>query len=261
VNLKPKIEEARLDKSKWLEPNCSVDFAESEVTECIAGAVNGKKTMVVYGDSHASMWMSALDLIGKESGYKVHLFAKLACPLIEFPVWSYQLNRPFRECTEWQNQVLPRIEAMQPELLIVTDQWKPVVIEGTKSDAETVNIWEREFKPALQKLKTFTDRLVVIGNNPSMLEDSVNCASKPRANTALCGAGRSQAGNVKINSVEKSAAESLGVTYIDTVDLACTQYLCPIIINNIFVYFDQWHFTTTYVKWLTPVLKRELIKG
>jgi hypothetical protein len=259
TKLTPKIERARLDKSPWLEPDCSVDFSSNEITECIAGAPNGKKTMVVYGDSHASMWMSALDQIGKESGYKVYLYAKLACPLIEYPIWSYQLNRPFKECTEWQRAVLPKIEALKPDLLVVTDQWKPVVIDGSKSDFDTPLVWEREFKPALEKLKGFAGRLVVLGNNPSMLEDSVNCASKPGANIALCGAGRAQAGNVKINAIEKSAAEAIGVAYINTVDLACTQYLCPIVINDIFVYFDQWHFTTTYVKWLVPVLKRSLL--
>lgn len=260
-NLTPRLEAARQDRSPWLEPDCSVDFASSEVTECIAGATNGKKTMVVYGDSHAAMWMSALDQLGREAGYKVHLFAKLACPLIEFPVWSYQLNRPFKECVEWQSAVLPRVKALNPEILVVTDQWKPVVIDGAKSDVDTPLVWEREFKPALERLKGYAERVVVIGNNPSMLEDSATCASKPGANIALCGAGRNQAGNIKINAIEKSAAESLEITYIDTVDLACTQYLCPIVINSIFVYFDQWHFTTTYVKWLTPILKRTIIKN
>jgi len=34
-----------------------------------------------------------------------------------------------------------------------------------------------------------------------------------------------------------------GTATIDTVSLACNDYLCPIVIGNKFVYFDQWHFT------------------
>ena len=66
-----------------------------------------------------------------------------------------------------------------------------------------------------------------MGNNPSMTQDSVTCASKPKANLGLCISGRTQAGNSQYNSIEKSAALGVGGTYIDTVDLACSQYLCP----------------------------------
>ena len=258
-NLKPALKSVRSDKSFWLDQECSVDFEDVKVPECLAGDLSGKKIMVVYGDSHASMWMTALDDIAKKSRYKIYLFAKLACPLVETPIWSYQLNRPFTECNSWQQLVLPKIQSLKADVLVVTDQWKPTVVDGKKSDFDTPLMWETEFPKALQKLQTYAKRLIVIGNNPSMQQDSVACASKPRANLALCGAGRSQAGNGKINAIEKGAAVALGATFIDTVDLACTNYLCPIVIGERFVYFDQWHFTQTYVKWLTSVLNKVLM--
>jgi hypothetical protein len=257
-NLKPALKNVRSDKSFWLDQECSVDFEDVKVPECNAGDLSGKKIMVVYGDSHASMWMTALDEIAKKSGYKIYLFAKLACPLVETTIWSYQLNRPFTECTSWQQQVLPKIQALKADLLVVTDQWKPAVVDGKKSDFDTPAMWEEEFPKALRKLQGYAKRLVVLSNNPSMQQDSVTCASKPRANLALCGAGRSQAGNEKINAIEENAATSLGATFIDTVDLACSDYLCPIVIGERFVYFDQWHFTQTYIKWLTPVIAKSL---
>ena len=254
--MKPKISAVRTDKSVWLDQECAVDFADVTVPKCEAGDPQGKKIMVVYGDSHASMWMTALDVIARKSGYKIFLFAKLACPLVEATVWSYQLNRPFSECSAWQQLVLPKIQALKPDVLVVTDQWKPAVIDGKKSDFDTPTMWEVEFPRALQKLSGFAKNLVVLSNNPSMQQDSVACASKPKANIALCGAGRNQAGNIRINAIEENAAKSLGAKFIDTVDLACTQYLCPIIIGDKFVYFDQWHFTKTYVTWLTPVIQK-----
>lgn len=257
-NLKPALRNVRSDKSFWLDQECSVDFEDIKVPECLDGDPNGKKIMVVYGDSHASMWMTALDQIAKKSGYKIHLFAKLACPLVETTIWSYQLNRPFTECTSWQQIVLPKIQALKADLLIVTNQWKPAVVDGKKSDFETHAMWELEFPKALQKLQTYAKRLVVISNNPSMQQDSVTCASKPRINLALCGAGRTQAGNEKVNAIEESATNSLGATFIDAVDLACSEYLCPVVIGERFVYFDQWHFTQTYIKWLTPVIAKSL---
>lgn len=257
-DIKPALKDVRADKSDWLDQECAVDFPDVLVPDCRAGDPQGKKVMVVYGDSHASMWMTALDVIAKRHGYRIYLFAKLACPLVEETIWSYQLNRPFQECSDWQKLVLPKIQSLEPDLLIVTDQFKPAVIDGKKSDFDTPFLWQREFPISLKRLASYSKRLVVLGNNPSMQQDSVACASKPRVNIALCSSSRTQAGNVQINRIEEESAKKIGATFIDTVDLACDDYLCPVFVGDKFVYFDQWHFTETYVKWLTPVIERLL---
>lgn len=250
--------QARKDKSSWLDQECSVDFASTDTPLCQAGDANSKKMIAVFGDSHASMWMSAIDSIGKKYGYKVQLFAKLACPLVEVPIWSYQLNRPFTECTQWQQKVYPLIDALNPAIIIVTDQWKPAVVDGKKSDFDTPFMWEKEFPIAMARIAKMADKVYVIGNNPSLTQDPVDCASKPRVNLALCSAGRTQADNAKFNVIEAKATKSVGGTYIDTVAWACTISLCPIVINNNLAYFDQWHFSESYIKFLTPALEAKL---
>ena len=132
ANLTPSLTNARTDKSEWLKETntCSIDFADVRVPSCPGGDPNGSKLIVLYGDSHASMWMPAIDAIAKKNGYRVELYAKLACPLIEVSVWSYQLNRPFTECQQWQQLVLPKMRNAKPDILIVTDQWKPAIVNG-----------------------------------------------------------------------------------------------------------------------------------
>jgi len=260
-NLTPTLTSARTDKSEWLKESnpCSIDFAEVRVPSCLGGDPNGTKLIVLYGDSHASMWMPAIDAIAKKNGYRVELYAKLACPLIEAPVWSYQLNRPFTECQQWQQLVLPKIKSSKPDLLIVTDQWKPAVVDGTKSDFDTETLWEKEFPKAIANLNSFTKKLVVIGNNPSMTTDSINCVSKPGSTISICASVRTKADNNAINKIEQAATVAIKGTFIDTVAWACDAYMCPAIIDNKLVYFDQWHFTATYVDWLTPSLAKALL--
>ena len=253
--------QARKNKSPWLDQECSVDFSSTDTPVCQGGDLSSKKVIVLYGDSHASMWMSAIDVIGKKHGYKVHLFAKLACPLVEVAVWSYQLNRPFTECTQWQQKVYPLIQSLNPEIIIVTDQWKPAVVYGKKSDFDTPFMWEKEFPIAISRVAKMAAKVFVIGNNPSLTQDPVDCASKPRVNLALCSAGRTQADNAKFNGIEAKATKSVGGTYIDTVAWACTASLCPIVIANTLAYFDQWHFSESYVKRLTPALEQRLKLG
>ena len=256
-----KLLQARKDKSPWLDQECSVDFSSTDTPVCQGGDLNSKKVIVVYGDSHASMWMSAIDVIGKKYGYKVHLFAKLACPLVEVPIWSYQINRPFTECTQWQQKVYPLIQSLNPEIIIVTDQWKPAVVDGKKSDFDTPFMWEKEFPIAISRVAKMAPKVFVIGNNPSLTQDPVDCASKPRVNLALCSAGRTQADNAKFNGIEAKATKSVGGTYIDTVAWACTASLCPIVIANTLAYFDQWHFSESYVRFLAPALEQRLKLG
>ena len=260
ANLVPSLTTARTDKSEWLKESnpCSVDFAEVRVPSCLGGDPNGSKLIVLYGDSHASMWMPAIDAIAKKNGYRVELYAKLACPLVEAPVWSYQLNRSFTECSQWQQQVLPKIKSLKPDLLIVTDQWKPAVIDGAKSDFDTETLWEKEFPKALAALNSYTKKLVVIGNNPSMTTDSINCVSRPGVTISICASVRTKADNNAINKIEQNAALALKATFIDTVAWACDAYMCPAIVDNKLVYFDQWHFTATYIDWLTPSLAKAL---
>lgn len=260
ANLSPSLTSARTNKSPWLiESNpCSIDFSEVRVPACPGGDPNGQKLIVLYGDSHAAMWMPAIDAIAKQNGYRVELYAKLACPLVQVPIWSYQLNRPFSECIEWQNLVLPKIKTVKPDILIVSDQWKPAVVNGEKSDYDTETLWEKDFPKALNTLNSMTKKLIVLGNNPSMTTDSINCVSKPGANISMCASVRTKADNNSFNKIEAQAAKSLKATYIDTVNLACDAYMCPAIIDNKLVYFDQWHFTATYIDWLTPTIAKAL---
>jgi hypothetical protein len=204
------------------------------------------------------MWMSAIESLAKKSGFKVRLFAKLACPTVREPIWSFQLNKPFVECQQWQEKVLAEIQRLRPDLLITTDQWKPAVVDGKRSDYDTPFLWQREYPKALAQLSSLTKKLVVIGNNPSLSQDPVTCISKPRTSLPLCSSGRGQADNAAINKIERDSALAIKASYIDTVAWACTQTLCPVVIGGKIAYFDQWHFSESYVQYLKPLLAKAL---
>lgn len=258
ASLEKTLLKAREDKSPWLDQECAVDFPSTDVPVCEGGDLNASRQIVVYGDSHASMWMSAIEKIAKKRGYKVTIFAKLACPIVRVPIWSFQLNKPFIECTQWQDKVISQIQSLKPEVLITTDQWKPAVVDGKRSDYETSFLWQREYPLALKELSATTKKLIIIGNNPSLTQDPVTCVSKPRSTLPLCASGRSQADNAAINRVERDAALALKATFIDTVQWACTDSLCPVVIAGKIAYFDQWHFSESYVQYLLPLLERAL---
>jgi len=254
----PPLLQVPTSRKAWFNNNCTTDFNSADLFQCLGGNQNSKKLIVLYGDSHASMWMTAVDAIAKNQNYKVLLLAKLACPILQKTIWSYQLDRPFTECDEWNTKAIELIKSLTPDYLLVTNQWKPAVQDGKKDDFGTNTLWGEEFPKALANLKTIANKVVVIGNNPSMATDPLRCASKPKQNLLLCASFTPNADNHIINKIESDAAKSLGIPYVDTVSIACSKTLCPVVINGYFVYFDQWHFTDQYVQFATPWLAQKL---
>ena len=256
--LNPPLLQVPNSRKAWFNSDCTTDFASTELFLCYGGNQNSQKLIVLYGDSHASMWMTAIDSIAKSKNYKVLLLAKLACPIVQKTIWSYQLDKPFTECDEWNAKALEQIKKLRPEYLIVTNQWKPAIQDGKKDDFGTNSLWSEEFPKALSNLKTLAKKVVVIGNNPSMSTDPVRCASKPKQNLLLCASFTPNADNHIINKIEADSAKANGISYIDTVVIACSKTICPVVINGYFVYFDQWHFTDQYVQFVTPWLSKQL---
>ena len=258
VKMLPRLGDIVRDRSKWFENGCSVDFPDINIPNCVGGEIGASKTLVLYGDSHATMWMPAFDRIGKELGWEIHLFAKLACPLVEENVWSYQLNKPFFECQTWQVDVLSRIQEINPDVIVATDQWKPAVKNGSKDDGGVEALWKRSFEPAMAKLKSFTNRLIVLGNVPNIEADPASCVGQAGASPWQCSTLRDDSEYVAINRIERKATIAVGGQYISTMEWACTIQFCPTVIGGRVAYFDQWHFSDTYVKWLNPILKAAL---
>ena len=153
--LNPPLLKVSSSRKSWFDQTCTTDFPSTELFQCWGGDSNSKRTIILYGDSHASMWMTALDEIGKVQGFKVLLLAKLACPILQKTIWSYQLNEPFTECDEWNQKALNLIKSIQGKMpdskLVLLDiyyptnikfaQYKPVIEEWNKliSDFASAN--------------------------------------------------------------------------------------------------------------------------
>jgi hypothetical protein len=77
----------------------------------------------------------------------------------------------------------------------------------------------------------------------------------------LGGATQAQAGLPAIVSSERLAASTTGITVFNPMPLFCqtmsTNGICPPIIENIGVYFDLYHISSTYALYLAPILGKE----
>ena len=113
--------------SSWT--GCWPAFGQASEPLCIQGDPHGTRTMVLYGDSHAGMWAQALDDIALTDHWRLILLAKGSCPVNMLPYRNpAQWGTPggeFMVCDQWHRFALATINRLRPDLLIVTQEYRP----------------------------------------------------------------------------------------------------------------------------------------
>ena len=95
---------------------------EAGQPECATGDTASSTTVALVGDSHAAMWNPAFELIAAQRHWRLEMLAKMACALIDVPVAKHLngLMEHFVHCEQWRAQILARLRAEHPRLVVVS---------------------------------------------------------------------------------------------------------------------------------------------
>ncbi|MCO5223642.1 MAG: acyltransferase, partial [Thermomicrobiales bacterium] len=107
---------------------CDVTRRDTTSSLCEFGNVDSDRTAVIFGDSHAAMWIPALDRIGKEHDWTVVQLTKPGCMAPDLDVWSNSLGRHYEECDQWRDWAVGRIAEIEPDVLLVTSAGKGIYL-------------------------------------------------------------------------------------------------------------------------------------
>ena len=147
-NVTPALADAATDH-----PNthgCMVGFdalAPPPDADCTFGDLAATRTMAVVGDSHANAWFPATLAFATEHHWRFVLYAKAACPPGIYPGYmNDQTNRVYTECDTWRSAMFDRVNALKPDVVIVTSQTRVVAVEPAGM-AKTVDEFEGERGP------------------------------------------------------------------------------------------------------------------
>jgi peptidoglycan/LPS O-acetylase OafA/YrhL len=258
ANISPPLSSAFFDRlipSTWT--GCEVTAVEITEPACTFGAPHGRRTMVIYGDSHAEMWTTALNDIAVADGWKLVTFVKPGCPAIDLPVSNppgYGVpGEPFPACDEWHRYVTDRINQLRPNLVIVSQQvWRHPPGEQLYSPAQ----WQAGLERTFNQITVPTTAKVVIGNIPALDQYGPVCLSMHPSDAQACAAPvRSYLESFR--QAEARAAVVAGAHYVNTIPWFCTR-TCSAVIGNFDAYTDEQHVTNTYARALEGVLATSL---
>ncbi len=261
--LTPSVAEAPTDNFRELyDRGCQADFLSVDVPACVMGKKSARTTMVVFGDSHAAAWAPALDMVAVDRGWRMIPITKAGCPAADFPVFNPNLERPYPECAQWQDNALARIRSLQPELVVVANRADYHV---ASADGESVRLADSAQAVAdgtarmLLRLQALGTRVVFLRDPPKPGFDVPACVSKHRDDYAACDLPRSKV--VERDDPLLAAAHGVGgVDLIDLTETLCpaSADTCPVVQGNILRYRDSNHLTATYARSLAPELSDAL---
>jgi hypothetical protein len=257
ADLRPPLGDAAQDAPVIYSDGCHLDVRSvTPPARCVFGDRHGRITVALFGDSKAAQWFSALDLLGRQRGWRVLSFTKSACTAASVTVWSGALGRPYRECDMWRRAVFARIAAAHPSLVMVADdRLYELAISGRMvALAQRPDVWNAGLRATLTKLAASASSVLLVGDTPRSRYNVPVCLEAHLRNVAACATPRAQAIDPARLSADAAVAGSSHVRFLDPTRWVCPGDPCPPIIGRLLVYREQDHLTAAFVDALAPRL-------
>ncbi|MCW2811096.1 MAG: hypothetical protein JWP61_1554, partial [Friedmanniella sp.] len=228
--------------------------------ECRFGDRSASKTVVLFGDSHATMWLPALDLLGRRDHVAVVLLAKSACPAASLSVWDASRNRAYPECDTWRRAALDRVAELKPDLVVLSSQGAigGVAVDGELAATDTEQAWSEGLTATLTAVRRTGARAVVLGDIPFLSRPAPSCLPLHIDDVGACARPAAQAVPAAHNAMERTTAARNRAGYLDVTSWLCTDTVCPAAIAGIVSYYNLRHVSASYARHLAGPLGSQL---
>jgi peptidoglycan/LPS O-acetylase OafA/YrhL len=250
-NLTPPLAEAPADKPAVFVNGCVRSWREVGQSECATGDLASPTTVALVGDSHAAMWNPALQRLAEQRHWRLETLGKVTCPLMELPITSPYLGREYTECEQWRADIMARLQAEHPRLVVVSMSRRYGADFGFTSYDPA---WIAGLTRTVAQLRATGANVLVLGPIPDPHSTVPTCLSAHLDDATACSPPRSTAVNDAGIAAEQAATTAGGGRYADLTELFCTRERCPAIVGNDLVYRDDNHVTIEYAQTLSPVI-------
>jgi hypothetical protein len=256
--LRPKPSRATKDKSRMFYDNCQIGAREVRNKRCIYGARKGRRSVVLFGDSHALMYFPALNRLAKRKGWRLVALAKVGCPPFDQLVYNRRVGRGYRECLRWHRYVLRRLDKGNPNLIVTSGWiWHKAMRKGRivpRASERNRRLLRKGYVSMLRKLRRRTGaKLAVMKDVPKAPHRIPPCVSRNRQSLDRC--AFTIPDSHERQSFERAVVQEVkGARLVDLSPVFCPDRLCHAVIRDRLVYRDNNHLTATY----SGVLWRQL---
>jgi peptidoglycan/LPS O-acetylase OafA/YrhL len=255
-NLDPPLGDASAAQLGWSSNGCMRTQKEAGQPECATGDTASTTTVALVGDSHAAMWDPAFELIATQRHWRLEMLAKAACALIDVPVAKHLngLMEHFVHCEQWRAQILARLRAEHPRLVVVSMSREGSAGSWQAGYTPYDPAWIDSLTRLVHQLRDTGAKVLVLGPIPDPQTSVPDCLSGHLDEVSACSPPRSIAVNQPGIAAESAATKASGGQYADLTELFCAANRCPVIVGNTLVYFDWNHLALAYGRQLAPAM-------
>lgn len=250
-NLNPALAVAPGDKAPVFVNGCMRSWRDVGQSECATADTSSPTTVALIGDSHAAMWDPALQQVAEQRHWRLETMAKVTCPFLDIPIVSPYLGRKYTECEQWRGEIVNRLQAKPPKLVVISMSRR---YHADFSFASYDPAWIDKLGRVVAYLRGMGSSVLVLGPVADPQSSAPTCLSAHLDDASACAPLRSIAVNGLGIDAEQQATTAAGGHYADLTDLFCTPDRCPMIVGNTLVFRDDNHITTEYSQLLAPVI-------
>jgi peptidoglycan/LPS O-acetylase OafA/YrhL len=254
-NLEPPLADATAQLKAVYLNGCLRNFFEVGQPECATGDAASTTTVALVGDSNAAMWNPAFQQVAAQRRWRLETLGKVGCPLMNLPITNPYRRREYTECDQWRGQIIARLRAEHPRLVVVSLWRRYGARYGWPSGFTSYDpAWIDSLSRLVQQLRRTAAEVLVLGPIPDPQSVVSFCLSGHLDDAPACSPPRSTAVNEPGIADESAATKAGGGEYADVTELFCTADRCPVIVGNTLVYLDRDHLTVEYSRLLAPVI-------
>jgi peptidoglycan/LPS O-acetylase OafA/YrhL len=225
---------------------------------CTLGDPHGSHLMILYGDSHALMWLPAINQIATAARWRLAVVVSYFCPAelvtVGNPASLGAPGTPNTNCDRFHTWAVTHMNALRPDMVVISQ----LSVYGTPRTAGSPGglfsgaVWEDGLVHLLRALAVPPADEVYLGDIPQLPADPPSCLSAHPDDVQACSAPVGTTGN-GFTTTEQRAVARAGGRYVDPTPWFCSS-VCTAIVDHYGVYRDQVHITGTYALYLERVL-------
>jgi peptidoglycan/LPS O-acetylase OafA/YrhL len=218
-----------------LPAGCSPGLTQSTSRLCRLGDAGASKILVVFGDSHAQMWMPAILSMARKDGYAVVPIIKESCTI---RMWGG--DQPTPACAAWLKWALPKARALHPDTTLIAGRYQ----QNTPGAPPYLDYVTAAYQTMIHTFRQ-TSQVVVMGDVFGEAQQPVDCLLASHPTMDGCSTPYDQARIITNNDVAAVASRA-GAGFINTEGWFCAVDRCATVIGKTVAYFDSDHITQTY---------------
>lgn len=256
------LKPGKLDLADAIADVGDCDYSPADARQvCVRGDVDADRSIVVIGDSHARMWISAFDEIAEREGYRAYYFVKPLCTAADVAV-SDSAGNPWPDCSDFRRWAFDQVDEIQPDLTVLASTAPerdvytaagPVGIDDPRRAEVMEAGWTRSFA----RVAASSGDVRLIRDVPLADVAPGTCLTTGEPDLGDCLFTPDPEHEAEADVSTKAARRS-GVEVVDPRPWLCWRGQCAAVVGDVIPYIDRSHLTAVYAALLGESLGRRL---